>query len=481
MSEPFTVAIVGAGFSGVMTAVHLLRGAAPRPVRVLMVNRSGAMARGVAYGTNSPAHLLNVPAGRMSAFPEDPGHFVRFAQSRDPAITPSTFVRRAVYGEYLEHLLTEATAGRPDALAQIVTEVRGVEPDRAWATVTTADGRRLTVDRVVLAVGHYPPAHPPGFSPDFLASPQYIRDPWGRGALDAISSSGSAPILLIGTGLTTLDVALDLHSRGVSGAITVSRRGLLPRTHNPKIPPPEATHRPPGIESENTATGYARVVHRHIKHLDSKGDWRQVIDSLRPITSNLWQRLNSTERERFMRHLRPFWEVHRHRASPETGLAIEQLLNNGWLKVCAGRLLSAEATSAGANVTVRVRGTNERRVFHVGAVVNCTGPANDIRTAGDPLLNELFHWGQARPDPLGLGIDVAEDGAVISSNGESSRVLYYVGPLLRARDGEGTAVPELRVYAARLARTILESIPAPITAARPEPPPWPTAAFDPRL
>jgi uncharacterized NAD(P)/FAD-binding protein YdhS len=479
MSEPFTVAIVGAGFSGVMTAVHLLRGPAPRPVRVLMVNRSGAMARGVAYGTNSPAHLLNVAAGRMSALPDDPGHFVRFAQMLDPSVTPATFVRRSIYGEYLEHLLNEATAGRPDALAQIVTEVHGVEPDRAWATITTADGRRITVDRVVLAVGHYPPAHPPGFPADFLASPLYIRDPWGRGALDNLSTS--APILLVGTGLTTLDVALDLHNRGMKGVIAVSRRGVLPRTHNPKVPPPEAAHRPPDIETETTTTGYLQAVRKHIKQIASSGDWRQVVDSLRPITSRLWQRLNTSERERFMRHLRPYWDAHRHRASPETGAAIERLLSSGWLSVCAGRFTNVRITGNTADVGLKVRGSNEQRTFNVGAVINCTGPATDVRAAGDPLLNALFHWGQARPDPLGLGIDVAENGAVISGNGEPSNVLFYVGPLLRARDGEGTAVPELRVHAARLARTILESIPEPASAARPEPPPWPAVSFDPKL
>lgn len=479
MSEPFTVAIVGAGFSGVMTAVHLLRGTARRPVRVLMVNRSGAMARGVAYGTNSPAHLLNVAAGRMSALPDDPGHFVRFAQLLDPSVTPATFVRRSVYGEYLEHLLAEASGGRPESLSQIITEVRGVEPDRAWATITTADGRRITVDRVVMAVGHYPPAHPPGFPNEFLASPLYIRDPWVRGSLDNISLT--EPILLIGTGLTTLDVALELHNRGVAGAIAVSRRGVLPRTHNPRIPPPEGAHRPPDIENETTVTGYMRAVRKHIKQVAPGGDWRQVIDSLRPITSKLWQRLNTSERERFMRHLRPYWDAHRHRASPETGAAIEQLLNSGWLTVSAGRFTKIVTNGMTADVTIKVRGSSEHRTARVGAVINCTGPATDVRTAGDPLLNALFHWGQARPDPLGLGIDVAENGAVISGNGEPSHVLYYVGPLLRARDGEGTAVPELRVHAARLAKTILDSIPEPNASARPEPPPWPAVSFDPKL
>lgn len=476
MSEPFTIAIVGSGFSGVMTAIHLLRGPSPRPVRVLMVNRSGVMARGVAYGTNSPAHLLNVPAGKMSAFPDDPAHFVRFAQSLDPSVTPGTFVRRSIYGAYLESMLTEAAASRGGSLEQIVAEVNGVEPERAWVTMTTADGQRIVVDRMVLAVGHYPPAHPPGFSGSFLASPYYVRDPWVRGALDALSTS--APVLLIGTGLTTLDVALDLHARGVPGAIAISRRGLLPRSHDPAVPAPEAAHRPPGLEGIDSTTGYARAVRRHIRSLGAKGDWRQVIDSLRSITPSLWRRLDTAERERFMRHLRPFWEVHRHRASPETGAAIDRLRQSGWLQVLAGRLLDATVCDGQANVTIAERGTGIRREISAGAVLNCTGPATDVRRAGDPLLDALFHWGQARPDPLGLGIDVAEDGAIISGNGDASRVLYYVGPLVRARDGEGTAVPELRVHAARLATTLLGTIPAPAAPHRPEPPPWPREVMD---
>src|SRR6185295_11398885 len=150
----------------------------------------------------------------------------------------------------------------------------------------------------------------------FLASPHYIRDPWVRGALDSLPPG---PLLLVGTGLTTLDVALDLHGRGVPGVVAVSRRGLLPRTHDPKVPPPEAAHRPPDLDAEATATGYARAVRRHIHALGTNGNWRQVVDSLRAVTPELWRRLGSVERERFMRHLRPFWEVHRHRASPDTG------------------------------------------------------------------------------------------------------------------------------------------------------------------
>ena len=181
MSEPFTIAVVGSGFSGVMTAVHLLRGPSSRPVRVLMVNRSGVMARGVAYGTSSPSHLLNVPAGKMSALPDDPGHFLRFAQSLDSSITPVSFVRRSIYGAYLEHLLSEATAGRPHGArtARDRGERGRARPrlghyhDRGWAE--DHSGPRGPGGRALSARSSA------GFTSEFLDSPYYVRDPWTRG------------------------------------------------------------------------------------------------------------------------------------------------------------------------------------------------------------------------------------------------------------------------------------------------------------
>jgi len=455
MPEPFAVAIVGAGFSGVMTAVHLLRSSGPRPIRVVMINRSGIMARGVAYGTNSPAHLLNVPAGRMSAFPDDPGHFARYAQTRDHDVLLSTFVRRSVYGEYLEANLHEAVAaGYPNSLEQIVAAVASVEPGLLSATITTSTGACVRADRVVLAVGNYPPADPAGLPSSFFALPQYVRDPWAGGSLATVPTS--APALLVGTGLTMLDVALDLHARGVPGAIAISRRGLLPRPHDPTVSPAEPRHRPPGIESLNSVTAVARAVRKQIRDIAaSGGDWRQVIDSLRGITPALWQRLDTSERAKFLRHARPYWDVHRHRAAPSICQECDQLRGRGWLSVRPGRLLGAEPDATGVTVSYSPRGTDVIERVRVGAVVNCTGPATDVRTAGDPLLTGLFSRGLAVADPLGLGIDVAANGAVIAADGTPSPVMFYVGPLIRSRDGEGTAVPELRVQAASVARTVL--------------------------
>lgn len=458
MPESFTVAVVGAGFSGVMTAAHLLRARAAAPVRVVMINRSGVFARGVAYGTNSAAHLLNVPAGRMSAYPDDPGHFARFATARDPAVTPATFVPRSVYGEYLEDNLTAAiAAGPPNALEQVVAGVRSVVPGPGGVTVTTEFGERIRADRVVLAVGNYPPAHPPGLPEPFLASPRYVRDPWKPGALDAVPKD--APVLLVGTGLTMYDVALDLHSRGVPGAVAVSRRGLLPRPHDPSVPAAEPTHRPQGVEALSTVTALARAVRLRVRAvIKAGGCWRQVLDSLRPITPAIWQRLGTSERAKFLRHLRPYWDVHRHRTAPAIWQAVEKLRQSGWLRVQPCRLLGAEAVGSGAEVRFAPRGSDRVERVTVGAVVNCTGPATDVRSAGDALLEDLFRKGLAQPDALGLGIEVAPNGELVGSDGKVSPELYYVGPLVRARDGEGTAVPELRVQAQRVAQALLGSL-----------------------
>ncbi|AWM42455.1 hydroxyacylglutathione hydrolase [Gemmata obscuriglobus] len=440
-----------------MVAAHLLRTAR---LRVVMVNRSGAMARGVAYGTNSPSHLLNVPAGRMSALPNDPEHFLRFVRQSDPGASPGAFVRRSVYGEYLQHILAEAEhAAGAGALGRVVGEAVSVVPGFDGVRVTTAAGEELRADRVVLAIGHYPPAPPPGVPRTFLDSQRYVRDPWAAGALAAVPRD--QPALLVGTGLTAADVALDLHAAGLPGAIAVSRRGLLPRPHDPSVPAPDSSHVPSGMgDGPRSLRAHVRAVRRCVREVTTGGgNWRQVIDALRPYTPRLWQSLGTADRHRFFRHLRPYWDAHRHRLAPAAGAAIDDLVASGWLAVCAGRFTRFDEHPSGVEVAFAPKGGGAERTVRVGAVVNCTGPATNALGAGDPLLADLLARGAARPDPLGLGIEVAPDGAVVGADGAPSSVLYYVGPFLRARDGEGTAVPELRAHAARTAGAVAAGLP----------------------
>jgi uncharacterized NAD(P)/FAD-binding protein YdhS len=452
-----TLAVIGGGFSGTAVAAQLLRRG--KPARVVLVNRFGPMGRGVAYGTPIEAHVLNVPAGGMSALPDDADHFVRWARTHDDSIHSDSFVSRGIYGAYLEAFLLEAEhrMPRPARLERLVGVARDVEPrpDGESAVVIFA-GARIAADGVVLALGNYSPANPAAVGTEFYETDRYVRDPWIRGALDVVQPGES--VLMLGTGLTMMDITLDLSRRGVKLPLfAVSRHGLLPREHLPGPPSGPLEPLPAGFEGPaRSVARFTRLLRRHAAaRAAAGGDWRDAVAAVRAIAPSLWGGLVPEERSRFLRHLRPWWDIHRHRAAPVTARAIEKMLVAGDLSVRAARVLGYRTVGGEVEVTIRPRGAAETVRVHVDRVVNCTGPSTDVRRIGDPLLDALLGRGLLRPDPFGLGIETAADGAILDVAGRPSRVLYCVGPLLKADRWEATAVPELRGLAARVAERLL--------------------------
>lgn len=457
-----TLAVVGAGFSGTMVTAQLLRRLAGTPSRIVLINRSGPMARGVAYGTRSSRHVLNVPAGRMSAFPDDEESFLRFARTALPDVTGGTFVPRRLYGDYLSHILHEAAEAAGAAqLEQIVGEVVDIEPAGGQGRIHLKGGRSLLADRIILALGNYPPAHVPIPNRAFYEGRLYVGDPWAAGALDAIPTD--RPALLIGSGLTMLDIALELNDRGRSAPMTaLSRRGVVPLPHRGHGSPPSYSHLPPSlIACEPMTVEYLKAVRHHVRILARSGvDWREVVASLRPLTPRLWQALNVREKARFLRHLRPYWDVHRHRAAPELYQEFEMLRSRGQLTIRAGRVLDMREDGNEARVWVRARGSTAVEELTFGAVVNCTGPEGDVRTLSDPLIQQLLRRGLARADEVGIGLEVTSELALLEENGRASELLSLVGPLLKGSLWEATAVPELRVHAADVAARVHASFEA---------------------
>lgn len=441
VSQASSVAIVGAGFCGALLAVHLARAG----LAVTLIDRTGRFGPGLAYGAAHPLHSLNTPAGRMSAFPDDPDHFTRWAAARDPRVTGGSFLPRRLYGEYLE----QQRAGLDiTCLSDQVTDLTPTA-DGYHLTLTHNDRHGLADEptratlhaaRIVLAVGNLPPADPLP-----LASPRYHRDPW---TFDPTSIDRDAPILLLGTGLTALDLALTLADAGHRGDIHLaSRRGQLPQPHR-------ATPHPPSLalhdlsEWPASARGQLHALRAEIRRLAADGiDWRDVIAALRPHTAALWQRLPVAEQDRFLRHVRPYWDSHRHRAAPETHRAITDLRARGQLHVHAASLRAATDTGAALHLTLRTRA---RTPLHldVAALLNCTGPATDL--TADPLLAHLQARGLIHPDTHRLGL-------VTDPNGRIADNLYLTGPLRRGDTWESTAVLELSAQVAALAAHLIHT------------------------
>lgn len=283
------------------------------------------------------------------------------------------------------------------------------------------------------------------------------------GALDLVQPGES--VLIIGTGLTMMDIALDLlNEREVASPLhAVSPRGLLPRDHRPgaiPLPPSQPALALDGGSS--SLTRHVRAFRAHVAASAADGvDWREVIGSIRRQTPRIWQALPRAEQSRFLRHVRPFWEVHRHRAAPETSFAIAGMVESGMIRITAGRVVGFREDSDGASVSVRPRSAHDLVHISVARVINCTGPAADVRYIRDPLIRSLVDRGYMRSDPHGLGADTTSDGNIVDRHGRPSDVLFLVGPLLKARFWESTAVPELREHAASLADRLAAAVGTP--------------------
>jgi uncharacterized NAD(P)/FAD-binding protein YdhS len=460
MSRP-AVAIVGAGASGALTALHLL--ADPAGPRVFLVERRAGFGPGAAYSTGNPDHLLNVRAANMSAFPDDPGHFLDWmARSGPGPVGPTDFVPRRVYGTYLRALLRDAASG-PGAAGRLMLvndEAVGLTIGGGRPRLCLAMGREVRIDALVLATGNPTPDAPPVDSPAVLGGPHYVADPWAPGALDRIRAD--EPILLLGTGLTMVDVVLSLEKAGHYGPRTaLSRRGLLPQRHGP----PPAVPRGPLPELPGELSQALRLVRRLSEEAEDafgrRGDWRQVMDALRPLTRAYWQELDGEGKRRFLRHLRPWWDIHRHRLAPVVADRILSLTERGKLVVAAGRLRSLVAEAGGAQPWIAVhwqpRGGGAPRCLRVRHVINCTGPGRDLKRDASPLIRDLFAHGIAQAGPLGLGLDVDGAGRLIAADGVAGR-FYAVGPPTRGAFWEMTAIPDIRVQASEVAQAVLRDL-----------------------
>jgi uncharacterized NAD(P)/FAD-binding protein YdhS len=427
------VAIVGGGFSGTILAAQLAR----RGISCVLVDGSGRAGKGVAYSTAEPAHLLNVRAEGMSAWAGEPAHFAELFRSEGGH--PRGFAQRRLFGRYLEEILNQAVASGQTEVVH--ASARGARHDANGWLVELDDASVVKADALALAIGNQEPESLGAFA---NAGNRYIANPWGsdaRQAVEQLAESGGAA-LLVGTGLTMVDVVLSLDAAGYQGRIVaLSRRGQIPRSHADFDPAP--------VDAAEVPQGRVRALLRWLRKRSAEVGWRAAIDSLRPHSQLLWQSLDTDQQRQFLRHTRPWWDVHRHRIAPEVAATLARLVGEGRLQVIAGRVLSARETGSALEVEVRRRGAAQAHRMTFDFVFNCTGPLHSISRTRDPLLRSLLDAGAARPDQLGIGLAVDHQSRV--AGGER---LWALGPLTKGRFWEIIAVPDIREQAAVVADDI---------------------------
>ena len=447
------VAIVGGGAAGVLAAVHLRRSNAA--AQITLIDASGRPGTGAAYGTNDSTHLLNVPAQRMSAWPDDPDHFCRWLDER--AVTPvQSFAPRLAYGRYLQEQLAVADVRIETA------EVVGLVPGPP-VRMTLNDGRSLSADAVVLATGRpkggMPDSLERAFAPvlalvaDSATDGKVVVDPWAPGALATLGARRPASVLVIGSGLTGVDVALPLMARGATVTL-LSRHGALPRrfrmTGAPtELPNIDALAAEVSLEHMRTALA-ADLAHAR----DAGSDWRQVIDALRPRTARLWRSLGWEDQRRFLREDLRQWDIIRHRMPPTIADAIYAAIDSGQLTIEAGEVADVSLQGSGVELVVT---TSDRSVRRRGdAVVVATGSSWDRRSLHrSPLWSNLLSNNVASLHPSGVGVRLDADGYLIDGAGATVPDVICLGLIRQGEEWESTAIPEIRAQAAAIAQLLV--------------------------
>jgi uncharacterized NAD(P)/FAD-binding protein YdhS len=441
------IIVVGGGASGVLLAAHLLADA-DADIRVTLIEKRPAFGEGLAYSTKLEDHVLNVSALGMSAYADDPEHFWHWLErtGRAPDRNPrKTYLPRHVYAEYLGGILDELTAaeGPSGRLHLVSEECVSVAPTAAGVAVELANGTSLVGHVAVLAVGHE--AHP------LIGKDVAVRP--GSDADTPIDPDGT--VLVLGTALSMVDAWISLAAGGHRGhVVALSRRGLLPSVNRKGNPIRlDSADVPLGTDLSYFVRWFRDLVRATER---AGGDWRDVVDGIRPFNQKIWRSWPAGARRRFIEHTRAWWDIHRHRMPPELHERISRAVADGSLELVAGKFVGARRDGDEVEATIRRRGAASLETLRVARIYDCTGITSDLSTGTNPVVRSLIDRGLARPDPLHIGLDVTEGCAIVRADGQPSERLFAIGPLTRGAFFEIEAVPDIRVQCAMLARNLTE-------------------------
>lgn len=462
--NPKHIAIIGGGFCGVITAVNLIKNA-KIPLKITLIHSGSPFNRGIAYSAYSPTHLLNVPAGNMSAFPDDMEHFTNWLRTKkeysayQKDLLAKTFIPRNIYGEYLGEIWNTALAGKQKDTEVTIIDDYATDLDFTQnhsVKIILKKDPPLSADYVVLATGNSLPRNLPIANMAYYSSPTYFRNPWSADSVNHLKPAGD--VLLIGNGLTMVDTVTGLMEHGFKNKIyslSTNGFGILPH-RNSGVAYNELTEE---IQNNFELDNLVRLINKHIKKVRKLGiSAGPVIDSLRPYSQKIWQAFSLEEKKQFLSRFRYRWGVARHRLPVYIYDIIENLRIKGQLEVYKGRLVNITKQDSEAVVTFYNAKKRSEETLRVQRVINCTGPETSIYKTLNPLLHNLAQKNIISPDPLELGINTdISTYNILYADGKKSSAIFTLGTNLKGLLWETIAVPELRVQCLQLAGQLLKT------------------------
>jgi uncharacterized NAD(P)/FAD-binding protein YdhS len=449
-----TVAVIGGGFTGGAVAWNLARASRAVDTRIVVFEPRARLGAGLAYDTIDAVHRINVPAAKMSLDPGDPEDFLRWIAETNYVATDAgaltsdggIFPRRAAFGAYAWSRIEPYIAS--GAIEHITERVTKVEPSGARWRLTSQGGATVDADCVVVATTHPSPAAPRLLSSMLEGHPRFIADATVPDALANIRKSDA--VLVVGNGLTSADVIASLIDRGHTGAITsVSRRGLRSRGHAPRPQDPHGDFLTRPVRSARLLTRRIRDAIEQAGHFGVS--WHAVIDAVRAQAGTIWGNLPLAERQRVVRHLRAFWDVHRFRIAPQVENALETATAAGQLETLAASVAAVSYNGQRIRMALRRAHGAGTLIRDFDAVVVTTGPAHGAIFDSQDYLSELAFGGIVTKDPTGLGLGCDEHSRLLDRDGRPVPGLYVAGPLARGTFGELMGLPQVSEHASSVA------------------------------
>lgn len=455
MNNRPVIAIIGGGFCGFSVFMQLSL-ITESEVDIVLIDGGNNFPKGIAYSSYNKKHVLNVPASKMSLFPDDPDNFVNWVKSKpeysdfvDDEL-PDLFLPRVIYGHYLEEKFNETLKNLPENIKFdiIKSEATDIIPLGNRAEIVFNDGKKIKADKIVLALGNFIPDNPNIKDNTFFNSNKYFQNPWAKESTAGLKENDS--VLIIGTGLTMVDKVISLRDVGFGGKIyAVSTHGYFPLSHKKRKPYNDILNE---IHPPYNLLNIYSIFRKHIRYVLSNGiTGEAVVDAIRPKTQEIWMSLSLDDKIKFMSHVRHLWGVARHRLPKGIFLEMKNLMNNGLLEIIGGRLTEVREINGGIYVLLNERKTQKSRELLVSRVINCTGPVTDLNKIKSELIINLLAKGIITPDEMKLGINALPDGTIIHKDNSVSDYLFATGSLLKGILWESTAVPELRTQAKMLA------------------------------